>query len=49
MGRRARRKQREHDLRKQPNDRKAPFVERKVRELFDMDLAIAALIEKGQQ
>lgn len=47
MGKRARRKQREADLRKQPNAPKKPFVERKVKELFDMDYELQQAM--GQQ
>ncbi len=49
MGRKQRNRQRKHDMRKQPNAPKGPFVERKVRELQDMDLQIQAILDKGKQ
>lgn len=48
MGRKARQRQRDADLRKQPNAPKKAFVERKVRELQDMDYALQSVIDKGK-
>jgi hypothetical protein len=45
MGKRARRKQRAADLRKQAQAPKGPFVERKVSELREMDAEIQRLLE----
>lgn len=45
MGKRGRARARAHDLRKQPNEKKKPFVERKVRELVEMDKELERVIQ----
>lgn len=47
MGKRARRIQRAHDLRKLPNQPKQEFVARKVRELEQMDAELQAAMNRG--
>jgi len=45
MGRKARQKQRDADLRKQPHEKKRAFVARKVAELRELDGRIERVIQ----
>jgi hypothetical protein len=49
MGRKARRIQRAFDERKQPNEKKVTFVERKVRELEQMDEELAEAMRGNRE